>query len=190
MSLAIIVQQESNTSPGGSALGFLTGTDSTSAADTFYGRRLTDMLLNENSAVSSFTPSTGGTGVASTAGQITLVPGTYRIEVNAIYGRSTDVIWGLYNVTDGAFEVYTGGSTPILGTVFRTVGNNNCQMTLLAGFTVVSSNKTFEIRHKGADSADSRALTFCGNPTTMTTANVNTTAALNLYCVIKILKTA
>lgn len=209
MSMAIIVQREANTVPGGSLRGFLTGTDSGGQAGTFYGRRLTNMIINESSGgvptVSSFTASTGGNNAVSTAGQFVLVPGTYRISVRAVYNglvgvNSTTFIMGLFNVTSNAFEVYSGDTTPILGTPsFTSAGSNalgNQMFIIEAGFTVSTTNKTFSLQHEGRDAASPptstnvNSLFACGYPTTMTGANVNSAAAQNTYCWIKLLKTA
>lgn len=193
MSVAIIIQEENNTINGGSLQGFQNAaSDGVSAADTFYGRRLTNMLVNTG-AVNSFTASTGGGGSASTAGQFTLVPGTYRIDMTAIYncgGTAGNVIWGLYNVTSSAFEVYTGGAEPILGTSWNSTVSANEEAQLMAVFTVSTTNKTYEIRHKASNTTVGRRATFGGAPTSMAGANVNSAAAKNLYFIATILKSA
>lgn len=195
MSLALIVQQEANTVGGGSIQGYISGTDSSAVVDTFYGRRLTDLLINEDSTISSFTASTGGSGSASTAGQWVLTPGTYRIEADLTYcytTNATNFIAGLYNVTDGVFEQYNGPTPniPILATVASGANVGNSIMTMLASFTVASVNKTFQIRHKASDQTTARGITCCGADCDMTGTNVNSAAALNLYAIIKILKTS
>lgn len=197
MSMAIIAQIESNTSDGGSAQGYLSGTDSSSLSDTFYARRLTTMLINESFSgtptVNTFTASTGGSGASSTAGTFTLVPGTYRVTVNSIYvtnSSNSTIVVGLYNVTSSAFEVYSGGSEPILGTVSSWVNGIYGSSVIDAKITVASTNKTFQISHKASTQAAARGLTMCGENTAMTGANVNGAAAKNTYCVVKIVRTA
>jgi hypothetical protein len=199
MSMAIIVQTESNTTPGGSLQGYLTGTDSSSAADTFYGRRLTNMWVNESFSgtptVNTFTASTGGSGAVSTAGQFILIPGTYRIFVDSVFSfnaASGSAVIGLYNVTSAAFEVYSGTAEPIIATMFSggTISSTTSTGRLSAIVTVTSTNKTYELRHKASSTTIGRALTFGGVNTTMTAANVNSAAAKNTYCIVKIIRTA
>jgi hypothetical protein len=154
------------------------------------------MWVNESFSgtptVNTFTASTGGSGASSTAGTFTLVPGTYRITVDAIYVSATGsdgITMGLYNVTSAAFEVYTGTSEPILGT---TVGELAVQTMIHLDciITVASTNKTFQLSHKAASTTAARSLTMCGSKTDMTGANVNGAAAKNTYCVVKIVRTA
>jgi hypothetical protein len=193
--MAVIVQTESNTDNGGSIDGFLSGSSSASA-DTFYGRRLTNMWVNETvsalQTVNTFTASTGGAGAASTAGQFVLVPGTYRIEISLSYALSSissSVVAGLYNATSAAFETYAGTSEPILATMQSSVASfppNDNLIKLSAAVTVSSSNKTFEIRQKAGDTTFGRALTCCGITTGMTGANVNAAAVKNTYCIVQI----
>lgn len=201
MSMAIIVQTETNTTNGGTMDGFLSGSSSASA-NTFYGRRLTNMWVNESFSgtptVNAFSPSTGGSGAASTAGQFTLVPGTYRIFVDASYRLGAEsgasVIFGLYNVTSGVFEVYSGSSPPepIIGTVLA-AGDSNIRMAtvrLSAIITVSTSNKTYQISQEASSTVQARSLSVCGIATGMTGANVNGAAAKNTYCIVKIIRTA
>lgn len=198
MSMAIVAQIESNTSPGGSLQGYITGSDTTGAADTFYGRRLSSLLVNESFSgtptVNSFTASTGGSGSSSTAGQFTLVPGTYRIFIDMAYNlnASGSIVAGLYNVTSGAFEVYSGTSEPIIATCTSgaSVTSALSSARISAIVDVVTSNKTFEIRHKGSSTTIGRALTACGQQTAMIGTNVNGAAASNTYCLVKIIRTA
>lgn len=201
MSMAIIVQTESNTVPGGSAQGFISGSDTTSAADTFYGRRLTNMWVNESFSgtptVNTFTASTGGAGAVSTEGTFVLVPGTYRIAIDAEYilggGVAASVNFGLFNVTSAAFEVYSGTAEPILGTVIASstsITTNGLVGRLDAIIAVASTNKTFAIRHKASNTSIARSTSFCGVATGMTGANVNSAAAKNTYCIVKITRTA
>lgn len=188
--MAIITQTEANTVPGGSIDGFLSGSSS-AAADTFFGRRLTNMWVNETVSalvtVDTFTASTGGGGVASTEGTFVLVPGTYRIEVYMTMdtgSNSGTAMFGLYNVTTSLFETYAGTSEPILGQVYSSVFPIVSRLS--ASITVTSSNKTFAIRQKASSTTIARSLTFNGVNTGMTGANVNAAAAKNTYCIIKI----
>lgn len=198
VAMAVITQTEGNTQSGGSIDGFLSGS-STATADTFYGRRLTNMWVNETVsgllAVNTFTASTGGAGSASTEGTFVLVPGTYRIAVKAIYdlgtsGANTNVVMGLYNVTSAAFETHSGTSEPIIGTISK--ADNVTEITddivLKAAVTVSSSNKTFAIRAKCSDATVAQGLNFQGRNTTMTGANVNGAAVKNTYLIIRILR--
>lgn len=195
MSLAIIVQREDNTIPGGSIDGIRVSTASTASASTFYGRRLTDMLVNEqfsvgNNTVQTFTASTGATTSTSTAGTFTLASGTYRVSVSGLYNlqSSHNVIIGLYNVTAAAFEVYDTDSSPILGTVI--FGNNlvNVQSIITEAAFTVATPSTYQIMQACSSTASARAFSFCGDHTTMTATNVNGAAAKNTYCMVKILK--
>lgn len=198
MSLAIITQTESNTANGGSAQGYLTGSDTTSAADTFYGRRLTNMWVNESFSgtptVNTFTASTGGAGAVSTAGTFTLVPGTYRVTIDAYYApatSTTSVVCGLYNVTSAAFEVQSGTAEPILSTPMGSAGFGIEGIVHLdAIILVATTNKTYQISHKASTTGIARTNTLCGRPITMTGANVNGAAAKNTYCIVKIVRTA
>lgn len=196
MSMALIAQIEANTDNGGSAQGFLTGTDSSSAANTFYGRRLTDMLINESFSgtptVNTFTASTGGSGSASVEGTFVLVPGSYRITIYARYNPNVagSIVAGLYNVTSAAFEVYAGGSEPILFTTSTTGSLDVGLQVLDAKIVVATSNKTYAIRHQASNTTIARDKTMCGQPTGISTANVNGAAARNLYCSVKITRTA
>lgn len=198
--VAYILHDEANTVNGGSAQGFQSGPDTTSNPDTFYGRRLTAMPVNQTVAtlltVNTFNAATGGGGSASVAGNFVLVPGTYRITAWMTYCAGTatgDVVWGLYNTTSAAFEVDSNTTVPILGnTVPRGAGGLSPDSNFVSGFdahvTVISTNKTYEIRHKGTSTGMVRPLTFCGNPTSMTGANVNAGAARNTYGVIQIIR--
>lgn len=197
MSMAIIAQIEANTANGGSAQGFLTGSDTTSAASTFYGRRLTTMLVNESFSgtptVNTFTASTGGGGVVSTEGTFTLVPGDYRISIFAKYfvNSAGSVMAGLYNITSAAFEVYSGTAEPVLLESTGTALAIDYDLRVLeAKITVASSNKTFSIRHEASTTTIARDNQLCGIPTAMTATNVNGAAARNTFCGIKIVRTS
>lgn len=190
--VAIITQTQLNLTVGGSIDGFMSGV-SAATADTFYGRRLTNMWVNETvntlQTVDTFTASTGGGGVASTAGQFILVPGTYRIVGWFSYDLSTfsqSVVFGLYNATDAVFESYSGTTEPIIGSAVSTSAQYAQGGFLNCGITVSGSNKTFEIRQKATPSGLAQSLTCCGINTGMTGANVNAAAAKNTYAIIKI----
>lgn len=195
VAMALITQTESNTTHGGSIDGFLSGS-STATADTFYGRRLTNMWVNETvsglQAVNTFTASTGGAGSASTAGQFVLVPGTYRVFIWCRFEHTfvgANALFGLYNATTSLFETYSGTSEPIVSTPTGPTSGSMSHSrhgVIVASITVTSSNKTFEIRQKGSDASDIQAVTFCGSATGMTGANVNAAAAKNVYTTVKI----
>lgn len=193
MSQAIIVQMEASTVNGGSADGKQTGTSSATANTFTYGRRLTDMLVNESSTVSSFTASTGGGGSTSTAGQFTLAPGDYRISVIATYNSaftSQTIVAGLFNVTSNAFEVYSGTSVPILSTPMVTSSfSGNTVLSIKAAISVTSTNKTYQINHQSNVSSAVQSATFCGAPLTAS-GTAGGAAPKNTYCWIEILKLA
>jgi hypothetical protein len=196
MSLAIYVQREDNTIPGGSIDGIRATTASTANANQFYGRRLTDMLVNEafsvgNNTVKSYVVSSGSTTSTSTPGTFTLAAGTYRISVDATYNLASaadSVIMGLYSVTGSAFALYSTDSSPILGTTI--FGNNGINVTsrIVEAALTVGSDTTYQINHACSATGSGRALSFCGKNTSMTAANVNNAAAKNIYCQVKILR--
>lgn len=190
MSQAIIVQREANGVNGGSLQGFISGTDSSSAANTFYTRRLTNLLVNESSTVTTFTASSGGAGAASTGGTFVLSPGTYRITIHAVYSASSlDYVVGLYNNTSAAFEVYSGTSEPVVATIAETSGGPNLSAYVKANITVSSTNKTFSIRHQTSVAGAAQSLSACGAKSA-SSGTVNAAAPKNTYCIIEILKTA
>lgn len=199
MSMAVMVQMEANAVKGGSIQGYISGTDSSAAAKTFYGRRLTNMLFNESSTIVTFTASTGGAGAASTAGTFVLAPGTYRIRGYCLFnnfGSAGTFIAGLYNNTDARFEYHntTGGAgtEPILFTIVRGGANDNANLvaTVDTGFIVSTSNKTFQISQEADITTTGRRLDCCGSFDTLTDTNVNSAAAKFYYTYITILKTA
>ncbi len=205
MSMAIIVQREANNVVGGSIDGVLSGT-STASANTFYGRRLTNMLCNESAngvptvvSPSGFTASTGGTSAVSTAGTFQLVPGTYRIRGTFLFNSvtaSASFLCGLYNATTALFECHYDGASnniPILGTVVSSnaLVRTNMMSTFEARILVSSTNKTFQIMQETADTTVGQALKCCGDIAgTLTTANVNSAAAGLEYGRVTILRTA
>lgn len=188
--IAILVDIEPDGQGGGSADGFLTGV-STATANTFYGARLTNMLINETvntlQTVNTFTASTGGSGVVSTPGTFVLVPGTYRIDIRAVYSGSGDrsVVLGLYNSTSAAFEVYAGTTTPIIAQPHRLNDDSNYMVSLQAAFTVSSSNKTYYIAQECSNAAAAQSLSFCGTDGSAT-GLVNAAAPNNTYKIIRI----
>jgi hypothetical protein len=205
MSMAIIVQRESNALPGGSIQGWVSsGPDTTAAANTFYPRRLTNMVCNESAnavaTVSSFTAASGGGGAASTGSTFTLIPGTYRIRGRFVfYANSAGVsfLCGLYNTTTSLFECHYDGASnniPVLSNPVS-VENATTGQNLIAGFDarilVSSTNKTFQISQECSGSTPGRALAACGAISgTLTTANVNSAAATLEYASVTILRTA
>lgn len=211
MSMAVIVQRESNGVNGGSPRGYLTGTDSGAAVNTFYGRRLTHLLVNESSTVQSFTASTGGAGAVSTAGQFVLTPGTYRIRAVLEYGSidlgttgTLSIAAGLYNTTAGRFEYHntTGGvgTDPIVSTLSTTKSisggtHNNIPLEIAETSIYISApsgNQTYEIRHAFHSTVPSISSHngFGGLTNTNLTVSVNGSAVQNVYAQIVIKKVA
>lgn len=200
MSIAIIYQEEANAVPGGSAQGFISGTDTTGAANTFYGRRLTNNPTNQSSTLVSFTASTGGGGAVSTPGQFVLSPATYRIRAWFLFGlpgsSSGGITVGLYNNTLAQFQLEDGTGTtsahPIIGSaeIINVPGTvfANTAAHFSGRFIVTGSNNTFQIMQAGATTGQARDKTFGGNASGLTSANVNAAAALQRYGMIEILK--
>lgn len=196
MSQAIIVQREASGVPGGSISGIITGTDASSSPNTFYARRLTNILVNESSTVTTFTPTVGGTGgtAPSVAGSFVLSPGDYRITIYLTFcANSATWMFGLYNVTTAAFEVYSGTSDAVISTVSLTGGGPNQSAYLKGKITVSSTNKTYSIYQQaslagaGPPQTGGRNLTACGDKLTCT-GTVLGAAPLNTYTSIEILK--
>lgn len=202
--VAYILHNEASTVNGGSLQGYISGTDSASAADSFFGRRLTSMPVNQTvgllQTVKTFNAATGGAGVASVPGNFILEAGTYYISAWMSYRcviATGDVVWGLYNGVD--FQTYDGTSTPILATISpRPSGSavplSNVISCIEASFSFTGADRTFQIRHKTANTTNARNLILCGSPSTLVTSNVDTGSgadvAKNLYGVIQILRTA
>jgi hypothetical protein len=204
MSMAIIIQREANATPGGTIQGYLSGTDSSGVANTFYGRRLTTLVCNESSSgiptVSSFTASTGGTAAASTPGQFVLIPGTYRIRGRFVFysvNANTSFLCGLYNFTTSLFECHYDGvsnNIPILSNV-ASIDTGSTGQNIFASFDarvlVTSTNKTFQIMQECSGNTPARSLSACGAISgTLTTANVNSATATLEYGSLTILRTA
>lgn len=190
MSYCLIAQKEANGANGGSIDGFLTGT-SAASANTFYGARLTHVLQDADSIVTTFTASTGGGGVASVEGTFALAAGTYRITITKPLQVSTGVwaIYGLYNVTDSAFATYAGGSVPI---VSQPVGTNGTSATIpsykMEGRFTISGTKTFALRQTCSGAATAQALTFGGRSYGGGTPTINGSAPEEIFTLVKILK--
>lgn len=205
MSMAIIIQRESNALPGGSIQGWVTGgPDTTAAANTFYPRRLTNMVCNESAnavaTVNTFTPSSGGGGIGSTGSTFQLVPGAYRIKGRFVFysdSANASFLCGLYNTTTSLFECHYDGASnniPILSNPVS-VGTATTGQNLIAAFDarvlVSSSNKTFQISQEASGTTPGRSLNACGAISgTLTTANVNSAAATLEYGSVTILRTA
>lgn len=203
MSMAILYQEEANGVAGGSLDGWISGSPNTALINTFYGRRLTKNPVNQSSTIVSFTASTGGSGAVSTAGQFVLAPGTYRIKGELLFGsvgaNNTQVEVGLYNVTNGGFQLDDGtGSTtaqPIKASASAfsngvTGFNANFGATLRGRFIVSSSSNTFEIRQAALVQATARQLDACGYPSGMSNSGVfmGGAAPLQRYAWVEILK--
>lgn len=156
--------------------------------DTFYIRTLNTMEVNQNSIVTDF--SSNG---------FTLGVGTYRITATIIWNpvdAGAAIIGttiGLYNNTSAAFEVYDGGTEPILGSAGKAsaVGlteSLNIPLTIEAVFSVAAPS-VYTIRQKGSVQAGVRGSNFCGiNDQCSTNSNVNGSKSNNYYALVKILK--
>lgn len=204
MPMAIIVQREANANNGGSLDGAVTA-NGVAASNTFYGRRLTNLLVNESTIVTTFTASGAASGSPTTSttpttGTFALGDGDYRITVDAVYnaadptgGTECTGLFGLYNVTGTAFEVYSGTSDRCVSSISAQIGNatttspvNNISSRLDCKITVTGGPKTFAIMHQGS-TATVQQKTFCGARTTAA-GTVGGLAPLQTYCFIKILK--
>lgn len=204
MSIAIMYQEESNGQSGGSAAGFLTGTDASSLGNTLYGRRLTANPVNQSSTLVSFTASTGGGGSVSTPGQFVLAPGTYRITGWFVYSSSSVALSatiGLYNITLSQFQTDdgTGSTSPksIIASVQQIAPTNNYNFicSLNGRFVVSTSNNTFQINHAvasttaGNGNTIARDKNLCGLALTpVTLAQFGGAAPLERYAMVQILK--
>lgn len=161
------------------------------ALETFFVRKLNTRLVDRDSILTAFDGS---------AYSFTLSPGIYRIEASMLVNWLGDTLGsgycaGLYNVTAGAFEVYTGTTEPILaeagfgldGTPSFVEGNR--VIKLYAQFTVASTNRTYQIRHKTGcvfPNTWGASTTACGINDQMSGANVNGVAASQFYMIVKI----
>lgn len=187
MSYAIIVQKEANQVNGGSIRGFISGTDSGTVANTMYGRRLTDKVVDDNSIVTTFTASTGGSNTTSTAGTFALAgTHTYRITVHCMFADTTSAGWGLFNVTDSVFQSHAGTSIPMVGSPAGSAGTSNV-LSVLEGEFTITGTKTFQISQECVTPASGNALTFGGQGYSGNSANVNGAAMPNIFTIIKIL---
>lgn len=187
MSVAIMVHKESNGADGGTL-----NPGGTVAIDTFYARKLNTLLVNQSSTLVSF----DGTNFT-----FTLSPGTFRIDVAAVINTAgvlgaIGYSLGLFNITIGQFEVFKGTSEPILGlngygADSSPVFVESNRIVRLAGvFSVTSSNKTYQLRHKsgapGPGSTWGGFTTACGINDQMNGANVNGAASSEFYMVVKL----
>lgn len=201
MSMAIMVQREANNAASGSIDGFVSGS-AAAAADTWYPRRLTNRLSDPDGIITTFTAAGSGAGAAS-FGSFELAPGTYRISAQLSFYPSAAVsahsyAIGLWNATSGTFEVYSGGSDPIVGIVSNvlptTAATGSILVTMEGEFTVATTNKTYHIRQKCADVTAARVLTACGFAQSLTGTGANTgvngAAVPFTFAFVKILKVA
>jgi hypothetical protein len=200
MSMAMILQEEANGVPGGSAQGYISGTDSSSLANVMYGRRLTKMTVNQSSTVTTFTASTGGSSAVSTAGQFVLAPGTYRIDATFVFGSVSgnggiNAAIGLYNVTNAQFQLDDGSGgtpSPMLATVASgNSGTFNVECSLIGRFVVAGAANTFQFNQAGSTNGevrDAAANRFGGIARGISATIVNGAAPLERYAVVKILK--
>lgn len=203
--VALIIQQEAAANSGGTASGVLdvTGTE---VANTFYTRRLTDIVRNDGNFV-TFTPTTGGTGgTPPSGGTFQLPAGTYKISIDATFYLQNDILgsssamMGLFNVTGSPpypAETYFGGSIPIIGTpIFleqgatADVSTMNHKSHIECDITFTGSPRTYAIRHQGTLQADVRGTRFQGFRYTASTAQVNGAAPPQHFCSVRIVKTA
>jgi len=187
MSYAIIVHKEAfNVDGGPLAVGAI--------RNTFYARKLTDMIVNEgNTTVAAFRPH----NAAINANQFDLTPGVYRITADITicnYNNqeldSVDTRCGLFNVTSGDFEYYFGSTTEKIlstSTIIRSrpgggypEANALCHMDAL--FNVTSVINSFEIRQAVTDGVSQPTSTdVLGDKSTCT-------QPAEYYAFIKILK--
>lgn len=180
MSVAIMVHKEANGTDGG-----YLNPGGPVAGDTFYARKLNTLLVNQSSTLVSF----DGTNFT-----FTVSPGVYRIDVGAVFNPGAVIgqfgyHLGLYNLTTGSFEVYTGGTEAIISSTAyynggQTAANRIVRMT--GQFTVSASNKTYQIRHKSSSSLWAASTQACGINDQMTGANVNSAAASQFYMMVKL----
>lgn len=208
MPQAVLLQIEPNTQGGGSLRGWISGTDNTSASSTFFGRRLTQMPINESGIVVSsvLTPASGagsGTAADATPGSFTLAPGTYRIRFTTTFYNSAGVggtfQCGLWNATASRFEYHnsTGGTgtQPIMSTVGRNLATAdiNCPVSMDTTFIVTGGNATYQLNHAWTPASTStgmvRSLTF-GGQTDGFAATVNGSAPQTVYTTIVLNKIA
>lgn len=200
MSLAIIVHKETNNVDGG-ALKAVTGVE-----NTFYARKLTHMLVNENeNTVLAFRPYSESIN----PNQFDLSPGVYRISADIVAcnynnsggtppGAGMGLRCGLYNVSIGGFQKYFGSSTESIismstlikssptgpGTFPETNG-----VTKLDGlFSVSSSINSFEIRMAVKSSSGTHTPT--ANDTLGDKSTVTVGTLPEYYTIIKILRLA
>lgn len=178
-----MVQKEANGTDGGT-----NRFGAFSTADTWYTRRLTTLLVNQSGTVTSF----DGTGYT-----FTLSPGTYRISAIVLFNTATcgagvGYRAGLWNVTTGTFEVFTGTTEPIISSTGYGVDTgttkveSNRAVMLDGQFVVASSNKTYQIMQKTNGTGWGGSTSFAGGNDQMVGANVNGAAASQFYAIVKI----
>lgn len=209
MPQAVLLQIEPNTGKGGSLRGYISGTDSTSVSSVFFGRRLTQMPINESGIVVSsvLTPSSGaGSGANSdaTPGSFTLAPGTYRIRFLCTFYSSSSAAGGtfqcgLWNATASRFEYHnsTGGTgtQPIISTTGRGAASGAASQTsqMDTTFIVTGGNATYQIQHAWTPASASvamvQSLTF-GGQTDPFSGTVNGSAAQTVYAYVILNKIA
>lgn len=181
MSYAILSDLKANATDGGAL-------NAAGVVDTFYERTI---QTRESDA--------GGiTAVAANA--FTLQTGTYRISVSCVWNpidagaAVVGTTIGLWNNTDGVFEVYAGTAEPILGLAQKacTAGNNeagNIIIPLEGRFTIAAGPKAYKIMQKASVQAALRGVNFCGMQDQCTTnLNVNGAKSKNRYLLIKLWK--
>lgn len=188
MSYALLAQIETNSTNGGSVRGIQSSADASSLAKTFYGRRLTNKLVDDASIISTFTASTGGGAGVSTAGTFALPAGTYRVTVSAMFVLGNfGVTFGLFNVTDNVFQSYAGTSIPIVSVLTSTSGTGPVWGVIEAEI-IISGTKTFQINQES--SVVGSNANFGGTPYLDNAANVNGASVQPAYTLIKVLKSA
>ncbi len=200
MSMAIITQREANTVNGGSIQGYISGTDSTAAAVTWYARRLTTLLSDPDGIITTFTAAGSGANTTS-FGSFELAPGIYRITAYLTYRNDTTTTSesfaaALWNHTDSVFEKYNGGSDYIVSTIglgssVNTFSGPNITLVMEAEWEVLGFNKTFYIMQQASDATAAKNKNCCGTGgplTSTTTGGINSAAIPFVYAFLKILK--
>lgn len=208
MSIAIIVQKETNAINGGSAQGYISGTDSTAQADTFYPRRLTHELSDADGFVTLNAPGTNirgssvGDGTATASwGTFTVAAGTYRISADIVFrcenaAANVSFIAGLYNLSTSLMQVHAGGAgtDPILSTLVSNTSTASTKssnmIARMEGVFTLGGTNNLAIYHKcsNATAAQDKACCGLGNASLTSTTNLAGVAAPFYYTHIKLLK--
>lgn len=181
MSLAIMSHKTANATNGGAL-------DATSTVDTFYTRTLNTNEVNQATIITAFS-----------GNAFTLATGTYRIHADIIWnplGSGTAIVGtaaGLFNNTSSTFEVYAGGSEPILATAGKastaSVNEGGNQVITLDAVFTVSGSTSYSIKQKVSVSAAGTGTSFCGaHDQCVNNANVNGAKSQNYYLLVKIWK--